>query len=217
MYLGMAYGAAVGWCLEANRDIDLPAVLDLHAFDDSAGKMGRMAYDLGNTYLQPGVVPRNSSALHNILLRSPSTEEPISRLSIEGLERTEAYIESTLKQMDGARMRRPDGDLVKEEFANAAGLSIHACHVGVARLKAVGNRVADVPPRTLWTHHHTDELPAHVLEEIAAMPSGTRRRLADELGPLIEEYRRLWNVRSRPGGLDDSVTRWEAMLAAYRG
>jgi hypothetical protein len=216
MYLGMAYGAAVGWCLEANRDIDLPAVLDLHAFDDSAGKMGRVAYDLGNTYLQPGVVPRNSSVLHNILLRSPSTEEPISRLSAEGLERTEAYIESTLKQMDGARMGRPDGDLVKEEFANAAGLSIHACHVGEARLKAVGNRVADVPSRTLWTHHHTDELPAHVREEISAMPSGTRRRLADELGPLIEEYRRLWTARSRPGGLDDSVTRWEAMLAAYR-
>jgi len=217
MYLGMAYGAAVGWCLEANRDIDLPPALDLHAFDDSAGKMGRVAYDLGNTYLQPGVVPRNSSVLHNILLRSPSTEEPISRLSVEGLERTEAYIESTLQQMGGARMGRPGGDLVKEEFANAAGLSIHACHVGEARLKAVGNRVADVPPRTLWTHHHTDELPVHVSEEIAAMPSQTRRRLADELGPLIEEYRRLWKVRSRPGGLDDSVTRWEAMLAAYRG
>ena len=217
MYLGMAYGAAVGWCLEANRDIDLPAVLDLHAFDDSAGKMGRVAYDLGNTYLQPGVVPRNSSVLHNILLRSPSTEEPISRLSVEGLERTETYIESTLQQMGGARMGRPDGDLVKEEFANAAGLSLHACHVGEARLKAVGNRVADVPPRTLWTHHHADELPAHVLEEIASMPSGTRCRLASELGPLIEEYRRLWTIRSRPGGLDDSVTRWEGMLATYQG
>ncbi len=217
MYLGMAYGAAVGWCLEANRDIDLPAVLDLHAFDDSAGKMGRVAYDLGNTYLQPGVVPRNSSVLHNILLRSPSTEEPISRLSVEGLERTETYIESTLQQMGGARMGRPDGDLVKEEFANAAGLSLHACHVGEARLKAMGNRVADVPPRMLWTHHHADELPAHVLEEIASMPSGTRCRLASELGPLIEEYRRLWTIRSRPGGLDDSVTRWEGMLATYQG
>jgi hypothetical protein len=216
-YLGMAYGAAVGWCLEANRDIDLPPALDLHAFDDSAGKMGRVAYDLGNTYLQPGVVPRNSSVLHNILLRSPSTEEPISRLSVEGLERTEAHIESTLQQMGGARMGRPDGDLVKKEFANAAGLSIHACHVGEARLKAVGNRIADVPRKTLWTHHHTDELPAHVSEEIAAMPSETRRRLASELGPLIAEYRRLWRARSRPGGLDDSVTRWEAMLAAYRG
>ena len=216
-YLGLAYGAAVGWCVEANKDIDLPAVLDLHAFDDSAGEMGRVAYELGNTYLQPGVVPRNSSVLHNILLRSPATEEPISRLTVEGLERTEAYIESGLQRMGRARMGISDSDLVLSEYSNAAGLSIHACHVGEARLKAVGNRVADVPPRTLWTHHHTDELPAPVSEEIFAMPSGTRRRLADELGPLIEEYRRLWAIRSRPGGLDDSVTRWEAMLAVYRG
>jgi hypothetical protein len=216
-YVGFAYGAAVGWCVEANRDIDLPAVLDLHAFGDTAGEMGRVAYDLGNTYLQPGVVPRNASVLHSMLLRSPTAEEPISKLTAEGLERTEAHIESALRRMDGARMAGPDGDLVTTEFANAAGIALHATHVGQARLAAVGNRVTDVPARKLWTHHHRDELPAYVREEIAAMPAETRRRLATELGPLIEEYRRLWSIRSRPGGLDDSVTRWEAMHAAYRG
>jgi hypothetical protein len=30
-YLGYAYGAAVGWCGTANREIDLPRVLDMHA------------------------------------------------------------------------------------------------------------------------------------------------------------------------------------------
>ena len=31
---GLAYGAAVSWCLETNRDLDLGAALDLHCYDD---------------------------------------------------------------------------------------------------------------------------------------------------------------------------------------
>lgn len=215
-YLGYAYGAAVGWCGAANREIDLPRVLDMHAFQDSAGMMGRAVYDLGNAYQQPGVTPRNSSVLQHLLLRSPASEEPVSRLTVDALERTEEYVESALDGIDRADMAGPEGDRIAAEMRHVAALLRHACHVGVAHLEAMGNELPDVPLKSLWTHHHRDAMPPHVAAEIGKMPAATRKKLDAELGPLVEEYRRLWLARSRPGGLDDSITRWEHMLAAYR-
>jgi hypothetical protein len=42
-----------------------------------------------------------------------------------------------------------------------------------------------------------------------------RRELAAELRTLIDEQRRLWLARNRPGGLDDSLARFEAALRDY--
>ena len=213
-YPGYAYGAAVSWCAVTNRDIDLPRVLDVHAFQDSAGMMGRAVYDLGNAYRQPGVTPRNSSVLHDLLVRSPASEEPVSRLTVGGLERTESYVESALHRIGQANMAGPEGERVAAEMRHVAHLLRHACHLGVARLEAVGNEAADVSLKSPWTHH--DALPSHVATEIGKMPAATREELDAELGPLVEVFRRLWLARSRPGGLNDSVTRWEQMLVAYR-
>ena len=37
---GFAFGAAVSWCAEANRDLDLAAALSAHSFDDPTGGRG---------------------------------------------------------------------------------------------------------------------------------------------------------------------------------
>ncbi len=34
---GLAYGAAVSWCHAANEDIDMPAALSAHVFEDPTG------------------------------------------------------------------------------------------------------------------------------------------------------------------------------------
>jgi hypothetical protein len=47
-YLGYAYGAALSWAVNPNRVADLPRLLDRYAFQDRAGVLGQMAYDLGN-------------------------------------------------------------------------------------------------------------------------------------------------------------------------
>ena len=215
-YLGLAYGAAVSWAADSNRDIALADALDLHAFHDAAGVMGRLAYDLGNVYQIPGVITRNSSVLHHLFLRSPASEEPIARLTVEGLARTEEYLDEVQTRLSGVRLEGSSGGLISDEIRNAAGLLRHACHLGTARLKAVGDRVSDIPQRPLWTHHHKGDLPGRVTAEIEAMPSGTRKSLALELEPLAEEYRRLWLARNRPGGLRESASRWEGLLGAYR-
>lgn len=43
-----------------------------------------------------------------------------------------------------------------------------------------------------------------------------RENLANELEPLIEEYKRLWLNRSRPGGLDESAGGFIRLLEEYR-
>ena len=100
-FLGYAYGAAVSWCPRANRDLDLPRALDRHAFQDAAGVLGRLAYDLGNAYQQPGVLLPNSSILALLLLRpeQPLTQGRWAELTVEALERSQAYLEQTLSPL----------------------------------------------------------------------------------------------------------------------
>jgi len=40
--------------------------------------------------------------------------------------------------------------------------------------------------------------------------------LADELEGIIAEFKLLWLIRNRPGGLADSVARFEKILKFYK-
>lgn len=50
---------------------------------------------------------------------------------------------------------------------------------------------------------------------IAEIDAEQKKTLADELEKLIEEYRRLWSLRSRPGGLKESIGRMEELKRKY--
>ncbi len=191
-YLGYAYGAAVSWATEKNRDINLPRALDIHAFHDNAGIMGRLAYDLGNVYQTTGVLLHNTSALHWLLFNA---DEPLSdrwgAQHVKALQAAADEINKIMLALDTAQMTCPDCDSLMDEFDLAAGLLSHACKLGIARLQA-----AD---------HATENIPADV-----------RRSLGDELEALITEHRRLWLIRNRTGGLVDSAARLEKLLDLYR-
>lgn len=192
-YLGYAYGAAVSWAGERNREIDLPRALNLHAFRDEAGVMGRLAFDLGNAYKETGVIVGNSSALFHLLI-SPEislTRGALAKLTADSLKRTCQSIERAMARLPDARMKRDDAQQVIDEFRNNAAMLRHACRLGIARSDAKGGRIGNIPEET-------------------------RRDLARELEQIISEYRRLWLVRNRPGGLPDSAGRFERLLTLYR-
>src|SRR5207248_7087757 len=99
---GFAYGAAVSWCLDANRDIDLAAALDAHAFDDPAGKLGAALLALGDAYL--GVVPKmwNMSVL-TMHLYWPQLQlgRTFSEgLTVDGLRQVEAAIADAIDHIE---------------------------------------------------------------------------------------------------------------------
>jgi hypothetical protein len=120
----------------------------------------------------------------------PLDEGRLAGLTSEGLERADAHVATTIARIDGARMASDDAALVADELRLAAGLQRHATRLGRARLAVAGHRLEQVP-------------------------AAERRALADDLGRLIGDYRRIWLARNRPGGLSDSVGRLEALSARY--
>jgi hexosaminidase len=193
-YLGLLVGAGFSWNSADAADtqgLDIPGLLDVHAFQDKAGVMGRLAYDLGDAYLYNDARIRNNSALFLLLLFTeyPLLHPLIEGISIEGLEKTLAFVGQAMASLPDARMERPDADLIVQEFVWIADMLRLACRLGIARLQAG----PDTP--------------------VNAVPAKTRASLADQLRSLIQRHRELWLCRNRPGGLDDSVARLEPVLA----
>ncbi len=187
-YLGFAYGAAVSWAYETNRDVDIVAALNAFVFRDRAGVMGRIAYDLGNAYKEPGVVNFNGSILFRILQWPPEQVAEYKGLTEEGLRRALAYINGVMAALDKGDMERPDADWVKREFAWAADMLRHGAKRGIWALgRARG-------------------------EEDVML----REELARDAERLMAEFREIWQARNRPGGLKDSLARMEKMRADYR-
>ncbi|OQA45722.1 MAG: Beta-hexosaminidase [Chloroflexi bacterium ADurb.Bin325] len=179
-YLGFAYGAAVSWAYEANRDIDIGRATSVYAFRDRTGNAGRVAYDLGNVYKAAGATPHNSSVLFWILQMTPDELKGSARLAdlpAITLDQASAAIDAAMAPLDGARIERPDADLLHREMQHAAALLRHATRRG--QLVFDGGGDADA----------------------------LKRELAAEARALVAEQRALWLARSRPGGLEDSLAR----------
>jgi hypothetical protein len=191
-FLGFAYGAAVCWAVDANREIDLPRALSVHCFQDEAQMMGRLAYDLGGAYKETGVLISYRSALAWLLLdlEQPIDDGLLKGLKPEALKRTLSYIDQVIAPLPEAKMSRPDADLIRDEWRNAAAFLRHACQLGLARFDAEGNAIARIP-------------------------SDMRRRLAADLRTMMADYQRLWLARNRPGGLADSMSGMKKLLNFY--
>jgi len=197
-YLGLLAGAGMSWhstnAADSNH-LNIPALLDAHAFRDQAGVMGRLAYDLGNSYLHAGPRLQNSSVLFQMLVFADRdlSHLQVGGLSFESLERTLAYIDGMMAPLTKARIARADAEDIRKEFGWVADAMRLACRIGIARLQ-------DGP-----------------VIPIGALPVQTRTVLAAELRALIGRHRQLWQGRNRPGGLDDSAARLGRILLLLEG
>ncbi len=129
-YLGFAYGAALAWANAANRDEDLTPAVSRYAFGDPSGRLGRLAYDLGNAYLEPGLSLHNSSVLFYLLQESPKEITARTKLSEEKLRQTLAYLDRVTAGL------APDQDgLIERELNWVAAMLRHACRRGIWALR----------------------------------------------------------------------------------
>jgi hypothetical protein len=180
-YPGWAYGAALAWGVETNRDIDLPAVLDRFAFEDRAGVMGALMQRLGQLYLRRGQAEHNGHMLVRLLKTEQAKLAEIAEKYVARGHAPEAFAD-TLADLDAcaaelarAQMQRPDAALVQREIALAIDLLRHAARQAQRALGVID---------TSWNV------------------------LAEEQAALIARYRAVWLARNRPGGLNDSVARF---------
>jgi hexosaminidase len=134
-FAGLAAGAAVSWCLQSNPlGLEFSTALDLHAFADDAGVMGKLARQFGNVQQAVGIEISNRSALFSILVPSSAHADPMQRITLESLAAAEAAIDAAIAPVNDARMRRRDAGLIREELANAAEMLRYACRRGRAAL-----------------------------------------------------------------------------------
>lgn len=176
-YPGYAYGAAVAWSQATNTDIDLPAVLDAFVFEDRAGVMGKLVYDLGNVYRIAGHSRHNGHVLVDVLRRTTAYPVP----DADSLRQAIVRVDEIVAPLAQADMQCPDADFIRQEYALAADFIKHSARLGLFLQEEDG-------------------------------PEGLR----EELQQLIAHYRENWLNRNRPGGLEDSVGRFNPALEAYQ-
>ena len=134
-YPGFAMGAAYSWALKANRKLDVARAVSLHAFEDPTGNLGRVAYDMGNIYLSPGIIPPNSSWLFWILQWPlEDVRKVMNGLNVDMLDKTWKAIDDAVAPLEKARSARADSELIRQEFRLAERMLRHA--VMRARLAA---------------------------------------------------------------------------------
>ena len=191
-YLGYTYGAGLAWAVQSNLKMPIKETLNKHVFQDIAGVLGPLAYDLGNAYQIPGVLIPNRSFLFH-LLQVPQLELSKgmpSGLSLNKMKKTKTWINKTIKTLEDQQSRLTDGTLIQEEFELAASLLTHACRMAIVRLQTDVGQIPELIP-------------------------DIRRSLADEWQGLMKSYRFIWLQRNRPGGLQQSLSRFFPLLQEY--
>lgn len=174
-YLPIAYGGAVSWAVEANQDVDVTPYLDQEVFKDRAGKIGRLLYDLGNTYLEQGTTTHNGTTACYLLHFGPASKR-LGEVTAENLDRLAGGIRKAAAGLEEVSLACEDGPLVMAELKNSVRMLLHACALGKLGLK---QREGVEPART----------------EVLA--------LAKDLDEIMADHRNLWLARNRIGGLEE--------------
>ncbi|MFT7665161.1 MAG: hexosaminidase, partial [Planctomycetota bacterium] len=190
-YAGFILGASVAWnSANTPTSDELATHLDRTIFKDRAGRLGRIALDLGDAHLAAEVDSVNGSVPFFLI---HFAEEPLPHERLPGL--TKAGIEACLLAIDAATDSLAAVDcprsLERDEFMWSANLMRLGCKLGLARLSTSTGRLEDI-----------------VVEE--------RNELSRALDKLCAVHRELWVQRNRLGGLKDSVGRLERLSRLLR-
>jgi hexosaminidase len=193
-YTGFAYGAGVSWCYKANQNLDMPAVLNTFAFEDKAGVMGKIAFDLGNVYHIVGTehingqilayalqIPRDEMDSKMLLYQARGQQAP--DLRPETLRQTINRIDEIMNPLENSAMRCSDADLIMGEYRQVADLLRHSAR----RFLLLKGDSTDTP-----------------------------KELMAELQDLIARQRANWLARSRSGGLKDSIRGFDTLINDYQ-
>ncbi|MEP6984041.1 MAG: glycoside hydrolase family 20 zincin-like fold domain-containing protein [Chloroflexota bacterium] len=191
-YLGYAYGAGVSWCLQTNDQLDLPPLLDRFIFNDAASIMGKLAYDLGEVYKIIGPEHINGQVL------AYSMQLPADKLK-SGIASHEAWSGSKA-DMSPETFRRTV-ETIQQIIApiNQAQMQRPDAATITAEFQQAANLLLHSAHRLLFV---TDE-------------EGSPQALSDELQNVLVKQQELWLTRNRPGGLDDSLKRFDTLSNEY--
>jgi len=192
-YPTLAYGAALSWQVEANKEMNIPALISRYVFEDTTGIAGDVVVKLGDAYLKTATVTDNSNIFYHLLrypTRSMKKNRYLKQLNATNLKKASDYISEQKLRFDKAQINAADADIVKKELAQAVALTQYACELGLERLAARGGAISNIP-------------------------ESRRKELKLELEEIIENHKLIWVKRNREGGLDDSAEKMGRLLKYY--
>ncbi len=136
----LVYGGAVAWGLDANRDLDLSAVLDRHVFADPTGCTSAALDALGREWARTGQEAINASPLAAALLPG-QPHLVLGRPDPAAVGDVVDRIDGALVELARARPGCDDAEVVVRELTTAARMARH----GAWRLQGE----AGPPPQTM--------------------------------------------------------------------
>jgi len=192
-YPAFIYGAALSWSFNKNKSIDIAHATSHFALNDETGISGEVVVNLGNAYLLTGAMTDNSNIFHQLLQRnkySIKTDRWLKLTNPQKLKGTQQYISDQINRLDLANITSYDAETVHLELKQAAHLARHACQLGIAK-------------------HQTKD------GYFKSIPKDMQVELRNELKYLIEEHQKIWMLRNREGGLEDSSEKIKTILNSY--
>jgi hexosaminidase len=132
-YVPFAAGAAMAWCGATNPEDGFRRPLDTHVFRDESRAMADAVLALADAWEKVGRGITQAHTFDHILRGGRDIALP-QGVTAETLGEAEAFISTAVDRIGSSRMRRPDADLIVDEFRNGARMAIHACRRGQAIL-----------------------------------------------------------------------------------
>lgn len=120
----IVYGGAVAWGLEANRHLDLGAVLDRHVFAEADGALSGALDSLGRLWARTGQRAVNASPL-NAALFPDQVHLVMGQPDRSALREVVDEIESAVTRLATASPGCDDGAIVVRELTQAARMARH--------------------------------------------------------------------------------------------
>ena len=120
----LAYGAALAWCQDCNRDLPLARVLDAYVFEDGAKELGAALEIAAETHTGTGKRAINASPLFTALLprgllRAFGETDPVATQTV--LEQ----LEDASQRIARSRPAAPDAEATQRELLQAIRLARH--------------------------------------------------------------------------------------------
>jgi len=176
-------GAALSWGYENNQQIDVGKQVSRYVLYDPTEKSGQALIDIGNAY----ILKTGGDASFSNMLARPGQSKITENFTEDGLQSAINSLYQNLQLLVNAPIGSKDAKIIKDEMTLAVNFAVLACKIGLARIGVS-------------------------TKELGKVPSSKRKILATEYKNLIEEHKKLWIVRNRPGGLHISAGNYERGL-----
>lgn len=194
-YAPMMVGCSHAWKYDSSLVSRAAFLMNEYIFQDTTQNTGIALMKLGNAY-EKAKIPEGVANIFHVLLNRHAwkmkNQYQTKEITLTNLRNTEAEIDSALKILHDAKPQCSDSKIVIEEIEQACNLAKHSLHLGIERMQVKSYETLDIP-------------------------LAKRQKLAHELQKIIDNHKKLWIIRNRPGGLQDSAGRMQKIHDYYLG